>query len=291
MNQMNEQADDLLGPARPMAPGELDALAAGNLAMTAAKPVFVGPCFKCGGTGQFRRGRFAARCFGCNGTGRKTFAKPAAARAQSRQKAAARKANTAADNWQAFETDQPARAAWVKANPSFEFAQAMRQAVEQYGDLTENQGAAVDRLIVKAEQREAERLARIAGAAPINMDLIEQAFAKAGASLKRPTLRLPGFVISLAPAHGKNAGALYVKAGASFEAEYLGKIQGGKFERSFRCTPEREQEFRVVAADPKEAAIRFGRLTGSCACCGRELTAGESIERGIGPICAGKYGW
>lgn len=30
---------------------------------------------------------------------------------------------------------------------------------------------------------------------------------------------------------------------------------------------------------------------GKCCCCGRKLTTPESIESGIGPICAGKKGW
>jgi hypothetical protein len=38
-------------------------------------------------------------------------------------------------------------------------------------------------------------------------------------------------------------------------------------------------------------AAEFGKLYGVCAICGRTLTNEESIERGIGPICAGKQGW
>lgn len=46
-----------------------------------------------------------------------------------------------------------------------------------------------------------------------------------------------------------------------------------------------------AAADPLAAAQLYGKVTGSCSCCGRELTVKESIERGIGPICATKFGW
>jgi hypothetical protein len=38
-------------------------------------------------------------------------------------------------------------------------------------------------------------------------------------------------------------------------------------------------------ADPAAALKAHGIATGSCGCCGRELTDPESIERGIGPIC------
>lgn len=38
-----------------------------------------------------------------------------------------------------------------------------------------------------------------------------------------------------------------------------------------------------------EEAAQFGKETGSCCNCGRTLTKQESIDRGIGPICAGKF--
>lgn len=38
-----------------------------------------------------------------------------------------------------------------------------------------------------------------------------------------------------------------------------------------------------------EEAAEFGRLYGACMVCGRTLTDPESIERGIGPICAGRF--
>lgn len=40
----------------------------------------------------------------------------------------------------------------------------------------------------------------------------------------------------------------------------------------------------------KEAAA-FGALYGVCVRCGRDLTAEESIDRAMGPVCAGKMGW
>lgn len=37
-----------------------------------------------------------------------------------------------------------------------------------------------------------------------------------------------------------------------------------------------------------EQAAEFGKLTGSCCCCGRLLTDPQSISAGIGPVCKGK---
>jgi Family of unknown function (DUF6011) len=43
-------------------------------------------------------------------------------------------------------------------------------------------------------------------------------------------------------------------------------------------------------ADPLEAAKRYGKLSGRCCSCGRDLTDPASIEMGIGPICAQRFG-
>jgi hypothetical protein len=38
-----------------------------------------------------------------------------------------------------------------------------------------------------------------------------------------------------------------------------------------------------------EQAAKYGKATGRCLVCGRELTNPESIELGIGPICASRF--
>jgi hypothetical protein len=45
---------------------------------------------------------------------------------------------------------------------------------------------------------------------------------------------------------------------------------------------------RKIAKNPAKAASRFGWEFGRCGICGRGLTADESRERGIGPVCAGR---
>lgn len=41
----------------------------------------------------------------------------------------------------------------------------------------------------------------------------------------------------------------------------------------------------------EERAAAFGKATGQCLICNRTLTVQESIDRGIGPVCASKMGW
>ena len=51
-----------------------------------------------------------------------------------------------------------------------------------------------------------------------------------------------------------------------------------------------ETDLTKIAADPAGEARLYGMRTGTCACCGRELTDPNSIEAGIGPICAENWG-
>ena len=50
--------------------------------------------------------------------------------------------------------------------------------------------------------------------------------------------------------------------------------------------------FRLTANEllSVEEVRAFGLRTGMCAICGRTLTDPESVQKGIGPICEGKYG-
>lgn len=50
-----------------------------------------------------------------------------------------------------------------------------------------------------------------------------------------------------------------------------------------------EALLREFEANPLEAARKYGRLSGRCCSCGRDLTNEGSIEAGIGPICAQKF--
>lgn len=43
-----------------------------------------------------------------------------------------------------------------------------------------------------------------------------------------------------------------------------------------------------IAAEPMAAMVRYGKTIGRCGACHRTLTVQESIDAGIGPVCAGK---
>jgi len=172
---------------------------------------------------------------------------------------------------------------WIIANAGTnDFAHSLDQQLLRTGNLTEKQVAAVTRQLNRpaAAPIEAIEVGSVAK--------MQEAFASAIESgLKRPKMRLAGFVLKLAPATGRNKGAIYVTS----SDEYLGKIADGTFTPARDCDAGKQAEIVALCADPLAAAVAYGRETGQCACCGRELTDPESIERGIGPICAEKYGF
>lgn len=263
------------------------------------KPLFVEPCAACRGSGVWI-GTYGygvrKQCFKCKGTGKLEF-KSSQLDRQKRAVYAAdvkkRKAITVAEKRAAWCEQNPAEYNWLLDNAgSWEFATSLRDSLNKYGGLSEGQIGAIRKCIQRNAERtaarETERKAIAAAAPAVSIEAIEVAFAHAmERGIKRPKVRLGEFKLSVAPAHGANAGAVYVKRGE----EYLGKIKGGRFVRSFTCTEVTEAEVVELCANPAEAAIAYGRRTGQCAICARELTVGESIDRGIGPICAEKYGW
>ena len=48
---------------------------------------------------------------------------------------------------------------------------------------------------------------------------------------------------------------------------------------------------KVLLGDPKAASKAYARESKHCGVCNRELTNPESIEAGIGPVCAERNGW
>ena len=155
------------------------------------------------------------------------------------------------------------------------------------GRLSPNQWAAAERMIAKMA---ANKVARDAKSIDVNVGKINDLLVHA--KVKRPVFRAEGLKFSLAPVTLKNgqpaanAGAVYVKAGD----EYQGKISGGKFHAGRDCLDDTPQAVVRAAQDPRGVAVQYGRDTGICACCGRTLTDPVSIEMGIGPICAEKWG-
>lgn len=252
-------------------------------------------CKSCRGSGAFHSyaGRYVGPCFKCKGKGKIAYKTDSATRAKGRERAVANKLNAAqliADQVESFKVAQPVVWEWM-ANSSFPFAIAMRDALQKYGDLTPKQLESATRCALKAiEWKRASAIAqaeRVANAPSVDVSKLVAAFAHAALTLKNPRMELAGFKITRAKDHSKNPGALYFKANGL----YLGKVANGAFVKSKDCTDAQEREAVMVCNDPKAAAIAYGLKFGICSCCGRELTNPASVAAGIGPICAGKFGF
>lgn len=253
-------------------------------------------CVECKGTGFWAHGKTNKhgndKCWTCGGRGF-TVTDPRKLK-ENRQKAAQKKADAIEANRAAnLETGLVKSLSEIEEWNSFA-ASMMTQHMQGKRAWSEKQVAAARSMLAKiAAKREAKAAAKEAAATAVDLSAIANMFATAAQSgYKKPMYRANGLRIK----PGK-AGALYVMTEDRMEVgfygespAYEGKIVDGKF-YGVRATAEATPEkLLAIAADPKGEAIRHGQRTGTCSCCGRELTKHASIEAGIGPICAEKWG-
>ncbi|KVN83410.1 hypothetical protein WJ68_15965 [Burkholderia ubonensis] len=173
---------------------------------------------------------------------------------------------------------------WIIRNAATDdFARSLDKRLRETGELTENMVSAVARIL--------NRTASAVSVDAAGVDRIVASFNRAAESgLKYPKMYLGEFTFALAMS-GRNKGAIWVTEGFTRGGRYLGKVADGKFAASDACTPAERAQVLDVCADPKKAAEAFGKETGRCACCGRELSDPVSIANSIGPICAERYGF
>jgi len=106
---------------------------------------------------------------------------------------------------------------------------------------------------------------------------------------KKPCFRIDELRITMASEHSANPGHLYIK---DSNWDYVGKISPAgimQIMHQSRITAAQKLIVAEAIIDPEETAMSYGKVTGTCCCCGRTLTNKLSIELGIGPICRG--GW
>ena len=252
-------------------------------------------CNRCNGTGVFRFGYHnpqSGPCHACKGTGGfksspEARSKAKAARATKAAKEEGRIAEAVAD----FRDANPdvIEALMKGANKGNEFCSSLWAQLHKTGTLSEKQVDAVRRGIAKLATLIAEREASAPSVAGEGVHALVSAFVKAKQSgLKFPKVRIGGLIFSLAGSASANAGCLYVKSGS----DYVGKVTpAGKWLKVNACTPETDALVQAVCTDPKGQAVAHGLKTGSCSCCGRELTDPVSVANGIGPKCQAHFGW
>jgi hypothetical protein len=274
-----------------------------SVRIRASRPVFEENCPKCRGTGRFGTHRDLGPCFACKGKGKRTFTRSPEKRAAARAGRLARQERRTADHLETFKVAHPDHWQWIertiartddKGEGSFgAMIRDLPVAIAKYGDLSPGKMAMIERGMARdaehdafAEKRQQEAVAR---SVEVDTAKIEAAFARmVEAGKKKIALHYPGLFIS--PMRNDPA-SLRVKEARGYDATYFGKIKGGRFFPVRDCPEEIKARLALIAADPAAAARVSGKDTGICCCCGAELTDPVSIEAGIGPICAGNWGF
>jgi hypothetical protein len=259
-------------------------------------------CPACHGTG-FWRGIRSRPCFKCKGAGKRTFKSSPEARAKARARSAEKAAQRDADK-AAWRVEHKAEIEWTaraaahntQRGGTFDFPAKLLEALDKWGAWTDGQLAAVQKLMARDAMR---RLATPKLASPIDAGKIEAAFAHARAKAARPgmvgiwtkPLRLRAADTDLTFQPGSTGsqweGMIFVRAGE----KKLGAIKAGAFTRRFECTDAEAAAVTQACSDPATAAVAYGKAWSICSVCNATLTNDESIARGIGPICAARFGW
>lgn len=192
----------------------------------------------------------------------------------------------------AFADQYPEEYAWIQSS-TFDFAGKMREVLTKYPGLTARQLDAVRRCMgYEAESATRAREFRQIGlscpdgrvSAPSEGGLDLSNVPSGRYAVPDGDTRLK---VIIDHGEGKWEGFTFVRDGAEYGAgrRYGMQRPGQSYRGAIQA------QLTVIAADPRAAAVAYGRLVGCCALCGRLLEDSESVARGIGPICAAKHGW
>lgn len=152
-------------------------------------------------------------------------------------------------------------ALWLTTQHWSNFAQSLAHAYGRYGRLTERQEASARSMYAKAQERQAGRQAQ----APAN-----------------PVTEV-GMYLN---ADGVAYRVKRSQAGRLYASRYVPEAQ----ERADRFVYEGGAVYRLDASMrmTMEQAKALGAQYAQCCVCGRDLSAEQSVEAGIGPVCAGR---
>lgn len=172
--------------------------------------------------------------------------------------------------------------AWMttEADDGNEFAASLLEKLQIWGNLTDGQLRAVQR-----------NLAKEGSSTPSDIDLSGLVLHKTGGGAERSYFAVPDgdtrlkLCVRRPGTQSRFHGWTFVDDGAA----YGSRRTYGKQAPDGTYRGDVQDALRAILADPKAAAIAYGKLTGTCGVCGRVLEDEESVAAGIGPVCAEKF--
>jgi len=148
--------------------------------------------------------------------------------------------------------------------------------------------------IREMEAAKHEAVAEAKASAPSNLHAIEPMLTAAGEHLKYPKIRFSldegTLQLHVAGPKSKYHGQVMVTDGGPYgDSVYFGRIEGGTFLAS-KKSPEWVLRFLLAFNhDPAGLAAEYGKKSGRCVFCRKELTHPSSLAVGYGATCAGHY--
>lgn len=170
---------------------------------------------------------------------------------------------------------------WLSEQTWSSFAVSLTQQVGGGKALSPKQLDAARSMKAKTQAKDAERKAQDAAKATgLDISQIPSGIYAVPGGDTRLKVR-----IRQVDKEGKWQGWTFVDDGAAYGQgrRYGRQAPGGTYSGDI------EQALATIAANPKEAAREYGRLTGKCCICNRQLEDEQSVAKGIGPICEGKF--
>lgn len=238
-------------------------------------------CYSCRGSGKFvsYTGRTVGDCFTCHGTGH-TSTKVAKSHA------------TKVSNAQAetrfrkeFREEHTDVVGWLETNSQHNsFASSLLNQLNSRGTLSERQVACVREQLAKSARKREETIQAVIAAEPTGTGLDLSKLPEGYYAVPQGDTRLK-VRIQKPTAPSRWAGFVFVSDGAAYgSARKYGRQAPGK-SYSGDIVP----QLTAILSNPIQACAAYGKLVGRCGVCGRKLEDEESVARGIGPICAGKF--
>jgi len=237
-------------------------------------------CPSCRGSGRFisYAGRDCGPCFKCKGEGKRLFKQSAETRAKARVAAEERKNASINEHQAAFKAEHPDEHAWLLSR-DLDFAHSLLDSISKFGSLTDNQLRGLRAWMSRDVERAAAKQAAQSDKSVIRLERLHETMQ-----------RHAKFYAGRLTLSRKNADQLiWIKLEG--QERVVGKIDNAVLTLWNRPGADLDYVRDMLAefnADPLAAAKKYGKLSGRCCVCGHDLTNDESIDAGIGPVCAGR---